>query len=337
MRTAGLLAVLLAVGLAAGQPPAAKSPAPADAGPTVKLLYGNDAAVRPAGEKELTKAVAVPVELFAVEAPDGAARKALTVAVSGPGFLTAAPAGAVGGDKRLKRHNAHDVLTRQGAVKELTKDTKKWGVEVFRDLGTNRLLYVTEAGAVASAAVPAALTADKGLTRLHGLALKVRAPGVIGFDKAKPIGVEVLRDDNAGVLVFLSETGAVAVGPAPAGAAGKGEPTAAYGLDLLVRKADEGNFDKTTKKVGVEAYLDPQSNALVYVTEAGGVAVAPNPGKLADATGVAWLGGVNVKVRKAGGSTFDGAARYGVELFRDNRTGNLLLVSETGAIAVLPK
>lgn len=335
MRTAGLLAVLLAVGLAAGQPPAAKSPAPADAGPTVKLLYGNDATVRPAGEKELTKAVAVPVELFAVEAPDGGAKKALTVAVSGPGFLAAAPAGAVGGDKRLRRHNAHDVLTRQGAVKELTKDTKKWGVEVFRDLGTNRLLYVTEAGAVASAAVPAALTADKGLARLHGLALKVRAPGEVGFDKAKPIGVEVLRDDNTGALVFLSETGAVAVGPAPA-AAGKGEPAAAYGLDLQVRKADEGGFEKA-KKVGVEAYLDPASDALVYVTEAGGVAVAPNPGKLPDAAGVAWLGGVNVKVRKAGGSTFDGANKYGVELFRDNRTGNLLLVSETGAIAVLPK
>ena len=34
---------------------------------------------------------------------------------------------------------------------------------------------------------------------------------------------------------------------------------------------------------------------------------------------------------------FEKAKKYGIEVFEDNRTGNLLFLSETGSIAVLPK
>ena len=41
--------------------------------------------------------------------------------------------------------------------------------------------------------------------------------------------------------------------------------------------------------------------------------------------------------RKAGDENFAKARKYGIEAFQDNRTGNLVFISETGSIAVLPK
>ncbi|MBX9580876.1 MAG: hypothetical protein K2X87_11260 [Gemmataceae bacterium] len=340
MRTrmiAGLAAVAAGVGLAGGQP---KDPGP---GLTTKLLYGHDLKVRPGGEKGFGKAKTVSVEAVRVEVAegDGPARKTtpFVVVASDAGFLAAFPDGPVGQDRRSHRQAGFDLRPRPAGEPEVTQGTKAWGVELFRDLGTNRLLYVTEAGAVASAPVPAALAADRGPARLYGVNLRVRAPGEEGFDKAKKFGVDVFRDDNTGGLVYAAETGSIAAAPVPAVPAPKqvAAPRSAYGLDLLVRAADQTGFDQA-KPVPVEVYEDPNANALVYVSGSGSVAVAPNPGKLADLADrppVWWLGGLNLKVRVPNGK--DAVKTFGAEVYRDARTGNLLLVSETGAVAVLPK
>lgn len=50
---------------------------------------------------------------------------------------------------------------------------------------------------------------------LHGLDLKARKGGEADFtDKTKKIGVEVFKDENTGNLVYISETGSIAVVPA---------------------------------------------------------------------------------------------------------------------------
>ena len=41
------------------------------------------------------------------------------------------------------------------------------------------------------------------------------------------------------------------------------------------------------------------------------------------------------EVIKAGEKEFDKAKKYGIEVFEDNRTGNLIFISETGSVAVL--
>ena len=43
------------------------------------------------------------------------------------------------------------------------------------------------------------------------------------------------------------------------------------------------------------------------------------------------------RVIKGGQAKFEDAKKYGIEVFEDNRTGNLIFLSETGAIAVLHK
>ncbi|MCS6853038.1 MAG: hypothetical protein NZ700_17925 [Gemmataceae bacterium] len=63
--------------------------------------------------------------------------------------------------------------------------------------------------------VHAQTVTPKSPTWLHGLDLRVRKGGQKDFDEKTPkYGVEVFRDDNNGNLVYISETGSIAVVPA---------------------------------------------------------------------------------------------------------------------------
>ncbi|MFN4260768.1 MAG: hypothetical protein ACK4RK_15835 [Gemmataceae bacterium] len=50
-----------------------------------------------------------------------------------------------------------------------------------------------------------------------------------------------------------------------------------------------------------------------------------------------WLHGLDLRVRKGGQKDFDkDTPKYGVEVFRDENNKNLVYISETGSIAVVP-
>jgi hypothetical protein len=50
-----------------------------------------------------------------------------------------------------------------------------------------------------------------------------------------------------------------------------------------------------------------------------------------------WKHGMELRVRKAGEADFNkDTKKYGIEVFRDENNGNLVYISETGAIAVVP-
>jgi hypothetical protein len=50
-----------------------------------------------------------------------------------------------------------------------------------------------------------------------------------------------------------------------------------------------------------------------------------------------WKHGMEVKVRKAGEADFNrDTKRFGIEVFQDENNGNLIYLSETGSIAVVP-
>lgn len=48
-----------------------------------------------------------------------------------------------------------------------------------------------------------------------------------------------------------------------------------HGLNVLVRKGDEANFTKDTKKVGIEVFRDENNGNLIYIAESGSIAVVP--------------------------------------------------------------
>jgi hypothetical protein len=50
-----------------------------------------------------------------------------------------------------------------------------------------------------------------------------------------------------------------------------------------------------------------------------------------------WKHGMELRVRKAGEADFNAATKkYGIEVFRDENNGNLIYISQTGSIAVVP-
>jgi hypothetical protein len=56
----------------------------------------------------------------------------------------------------------------------------------------------------------------------------------------------------------------------------------------------------------------------------------------AEAKKPTWSHGMTIKARKAAEATFADAQRFGIEVFRDENNGNLIYISETGSIAVVP-
>ena len=169
---------------------------------------------------------------------------------------------------------------------------------------------------------------------------KVRGIDQETFENAKRFGLEVFKDENTGGLIYITETGAMSSAAAPAMPPDPKKiapPKAVYGLTLRVRAADEPEFTDKTKKIAVEVHEDPNTNSLIYLSDTGSVAVVPNGPRQNDKSNVSWKAAMNLRARKGGEKDFDKAKKYGIEVFEDNRTGNLVFISETGAIAVLGK
>lgn len=332
MRTllaAGLLALTATLtGLAAQPTPAAV---------TAKFLFAHDLPVRPAGKEDITKDTPrFGVEVFRHEPT------ASLLAICQTGAITVTPAEAVGADKSRSRVAAYDMAVRKAGEPDITQKTKKWGVELYRLPGVNRLVYASEAGAIGFAAVPPGLTQDKGWKRSHGIDLRVREPEVEKFDTAKRFGLEVYYDQNTKGLLYVTETGAVAAIPGAALEDGKKTlpPRALYGLVLPVRKAGEKELTDKSPRISVEVFEDPNTGVLLYISESGYIAAAPNK-KPVETPGTKPTrvpnAGVDLKARKAGDDNFEKATAFGVEVYTDNRTGNIVFISETGSIAVLAK
>ena len=264
-------------------------------------LYGHDLRVRKGGDPNFgPDTPRIGVEFFR----DDATKSIVAVSDTGAIAVAKAPVGALGTDKTCKWLTAHDLSCRKAGEAEFTQKTRKFGVELFQDRSSNSLLYVSETGSVALAPVPGGLVTDKGPKWHHALEPKVRAPEQDAFDSAKKVGLEVFKDENTN------------------------------GLILKVRGADEPNFTDKTKRVPVEVFEDPNAGAVFYITDAGFVATAPSAGKVAaDARGVTWRSAMALKARKAGEKEFEKAKKFGIEVFEDNRTGNLIFISETGSVA----
>ena len=342
LTTAGIAAIVAASIVAIGgtDPLFAQDKAKQDKerkGNPPKFIIGHDFQIRQGGKADFDKDTPkIGVEIYLHEETNA------FVAISDVGALAVAPAAPVGMDKTCKWLTGHDMSARKAGEKDFTQKTKRFGFELYRDMATNRLLYVCETGSIALAPIPATLVTDKGPKWDHAFELKVRGINQSSFDNARKVGLEIYRDDNTSDLIYLSETGGIATSLAPASPSDPKTknlpPKSAYGLELRVRAASELNWTEKTKKVGVEIYEDPYAdNQLFYFTENGYVATAPNTGKFADLKNVTWKTAMVLRARKTGEKSFESATPFGVEVFIDNRTGNTIFISETGSIAVLPK
>jgi hypothetical protein len=156
------------------------------------------------------------------------------------------------------------------------------------------------------------------------------------------LGVEMFKDGVTGKLLYLSERKGVAFADVPAAPFGEGKnPLWQYGLILKARKSDEPAFGKDTRKFGLDVYKDDNTGGLVYAIEDGGLATGgPAPAKAPDADKVIapkGLYGLIVRVRKADEANFtEKTKKFGLEVYKDENSGQLIYLSETGSVAVVP-
>jgi hypothetical protein len=175
-----------------------------------------------------------------------------------------------------------DLQVRKGGVKEW-KDSAKFGIEVYKDGNTNNLVYVTENGFISifpeikEVVIPKG-AAGKAPEWLHGLDLSCRKFDEKSFSKdTRKFGVEVFHDVTTENLIFISETGSIAVTPAPANLVAPTpkakEPTWTHGLNVKARKFGEKDFSETTRAFGAEVFRDENLNVTIYINELGNIAV----------------------------------------------------------------
>ena len=310
----------------------------ADDGPGTKPIwsYAHDVRVRKGGATEFDKDTPrIGIEFFQEEVGK------TTIGITQAGQISVMAAIKPGADKKAAWAFAHDVRVRKSTEEQFTKDTGKYGIEVFKDGPSGKLLYVAEKGGIALAQLPPTLATDRGPMWHHGLILKVRSAVEKTFGQnTKRYGLEVFRDDNTGGLIYVSETLAIATSPSKAPAPQKDmvkAPKALYGLTLRVRGGDEENFSDKTKQIGIEVFEDENSGDLIYISETGSIAVVPAPKSIDSGKGVTWLHAFSLKARPGGEDSFAKAKKYGIELFQDNNTGTKLYICETGSLAVIDK
>jgi hypothetical protein len=234
---------------------------------------------------------------------------------------------------------AFDLAARKAGEEKFSKETKKYGVEVFLDPNSNKLIYISEAGAISVVPAPATLPAGKSKDPewQHAMELRVRKVGEKDFVKemTKKYSLEVFRDENTGNLIYICETGSIAVVPGGSAPLSKSKtPEWKHAMELKARKAGEKEFDNA-KKHAVEVFRDENTGNLVYITDVGNIAVlsgAPVSDGKANPT---WKHAMEVKVRKGGDPDFnEKTPKFGVEVFQDSNTGKLIYLSETGMISV---
>jgi hypothetical protein len=243
-----------------------------------------------------------------------------------------------------------DLKCRKSTEPEFTKDTRVFGIEVFKDPNNGNAVYISEVGAVAALPgyqdAPAPTPDSKPPKWIYGLDLKCRPAGVKEFKDAKVFSLEVYRDENNGNWVYICETGSIAVVP------GKKDdikaipepkaPEWLHDLDLRCRKGNvEKDFTKDTKSFGIEVFKDPNNGNLLYISQTGFLAALPGfqsaPAPTPEAKVPEFLYGLALKCRKVGEKNFTKDTRFfGIEVYRDENNANYVLISEEGALAVAP-
>jgi hypothetical protein len=247
-------------------------------------LHGLDLKCRRGGEIDFAKARTFGLEVF--RDPNTGA----WIYITETGALAVAPGAKTAqvptpSPKAPTWVHGLDLKCRKAGEKEFTTNTKVWGVEVFRDENNGNLIYISETGNISvvpgfqSAKAP---TPDsKAPDWLHGLDLKCRRGGEKDFTKGTKIyGLEVFRDVNNGNLIYLGETGTLAVLRAPrqdlkAPTANALQPRWSHGLDLKVRKTGEKDFTPTTRVWGIEVFNDDNTGVTLYLGEQGALGAVP--------------------------------------------------------------
>jgi hypothetical protein len=247
--------------------------------------HGLELAARKFDEKDFTKATKrFAFEVFKDENSGG------LIYISQSGSIDTVPAKYAKASPKKALNPIHrygmNLKVRQAGEEFFTKDTKKVGIEVFKDTNNDNIIYISETGGFAVAPVALA-NADEAVKKAkdpewqHGLEVAARKVGEEKITKdTKRYGIEIYLDENNGNLIYVCETGDLAVVPARVATKtpeGKVKaPVLTHALDLSARKVGEDKFTPKTQKYSIECYLDENNGTTLYVSQTGDISVVSN-------------------------------------------------------------
>lgn len=301
--------------------------------------YGFELRVRKAGEDAFDE----KTQKYGIEAfLDPNSNKLVYICQTGAIAVVAPPNEPLpsGKSKDPKWEHAMELRVRKAGEPDWTKDTKKYGLEVFRDGNTGNLIYITETGSIA--VVPGGAESHGEPKRpewKHAMELRARKAGEKEFTgSTRAFSIEVFSDENNGNIVFISQVGAVAVLPGVSSHGDKKKPEWKHAMELRVRKGGDPDFNEKTPKLGLEVFQDANTGKLIYLSETGYLSVPAAVKPSATDKSPNWKYGLDLRVRKAGEAEFTGTTkRYGIEVFLDENNGSLIYMSEIGSVSDLPK
>jgi len=226
-----------------------------------------------------------------------------------------------------------------------TTETRTFLADVLLDKDGDRLFYAaqdTPTLGVLKGDEKAVGKGDKPAKALYRFVLPARTWDEKDIDKdTRKYAVEVFRDENTGHLLYVSETGAVAVVAAPKEAPPKKAPETPwlYRLKLKVRPPGEFDFAFDTLKCNVEVYREADSGRLIYLAHNGNLAVSA-PGKefkAKEAKEAQWTHAFELKARTPEDREFNPRTpQFALEVYDDPNSETTLYVSNTFALAVVP-
>jgi hypothetical protein len=216
------------------------------------------------------------------------------------------------------------------------KTSRTFPVDVYVEKEAGRLIYVGDRGKWLAVAEAGNMGDDKPPKKLYRLVLPVRTwdEEKVG-ERTRKFNVAVYRDETSGLLVYISETGALAV---EAGEAKLGDrarpPTPLYRMRLKVRQPGDGTPQFPILRCNVEVYRDENTGQLLYIAEGGAIAIAPG-GAIEKPKPAVFSHGVALKARGYDEPTFrPETARIEPETYRDENAGNTVYITSTLRLAV---
>lgn len=226
---------------------------------------------RTADEDKFTDATT----LFGVEVFKGVCNKQVLF-VSDRGGLAFFPGS--GGDGKEPQFQYGLKLKVRKPGEDNFEKAKAFGLEAYKDNNTGGLVYITDAGMIATASKTPDKAPEgkevKSPKPLYGLEAKARKHDESEFSTAQKYGIEVFQDEHTQTLIYISETGSIAAVPPPAEIKKGQKLQWMHAFKLKARPGGEADFAKG-RMYGVEVFSDRHTGYLVYVNEVGNIAVLP--------------------------------------------------------------
>jgi hypothetical protein len=231
-----------------------------------------------------------------------------------------------------------ELRARKVGETDFTDNTATHTIAVKHDGLSDSLIYVSDTGSIAVAKAKVPTGAIKNFTHLTSYGFNVRKAGESEIDGNTPAySFEIFRDENTGLLLFVSADGTIAVTSGDHPAAGVKYSPYLHAFACKSRKADEADFTAKTGSYGIELWKDRTSGFVYYASQIGSMAVTT--GKVTPESTVppTWITRIKIGVRKDGEGSLPNDNRMGsVEVYRDENSGNFIYLCETGHLAVLP-